>query len=139
MHHVPAPLPTVPAAPNRLMARYERLRFFRAPVLMAVALLVSTFLPSPENVSSIFPWQDKAAHLVGYGLFAWLIARASEKGGFTPFLIAVFYGMFMEGIQYFLPYRTAEIGDVAANALGALFALCLRTLIITSRSSRSSH
>jgi VanZ family protein len=70
---------------------------------------------------------DKLAHLCEYALFAWCLRRATHASAFsrlTGFLLAVgfsiSYGVLLEGVQWWLGYRSAEWGDVAADALGAV-------------------
>jgi len=65
---------------------------------------------------------DKVAHLCEYLLFAWLIMQALSMNAhlrMRAWLYATGYGLFMELIQSWLPWRSAELGDALANALGA--------------------
>ena len=73
---------------------------------------------------------DKIVHFMLYGLtsiflFRYLIRRTTVRGVFYKAVaIASIYGAAMEVVQYFLPYRSFSLGDMAANAAGAFFA-CL--------------
>lgn len=68
---------------------------------------------------------DKIVHFVLYGmtsifLFRHFIKKATVTRAFyLSVAIASMYGAAMEVLQYFLPYRSFSIGDMAANALGA--------------------
>ena len=69
---------------------------------------------------------DKAAHLCEYLLFAWLLVQAATasrwsatKRSLLAFALPVSYGLFLEGVQAFLPYRSAEVMDAVANTVGA--------------------
>ncbi|GBE36855.1 vanZ like family protein [bacterium BMS3Bbin07] len=80
---------------------------------------VLSVIPSPEKVVSV---SDKFAHFVAYFITASLCycAFKREKLSFLVFLgVAVFlYGITIEIIQYFLPYRDFSVGDIIANASG---------------------
>ena len=69
---------------------------------------------------------DKLAHLCEYLLFAWLLVQAATasrwsapKRSLLAFALPVSYGLFLEGAQACLPYRSAELLDVLANTVGA--------------------
>ena len=84
---------------------------------------------------------DKAAHLCEYLLFAWLLiqavraSRTPERYGAsrTPepeyrvwvWIYATSYGLLMELIQAMIPWRSAEWGDVLADAAGAALGIWL--------------
>ena len=75
---------------------------------------------------------DKPVHLCEYLLFAWLVLQAVRDPRMTPvkqaalaLTIPIAYGGAMELVQYFLPYRSAEWADMAANTVGAVIGLIL--------------
>lgn len=81
------------------------------------------FLEPPDFYSA-----DKLYHLVEYGIFGALTARAMRGYGFPAsegskilgvLLTGFFYGLSDEGHQYFVPGRSAALGDLLADALGA--------------------
>lgn len=90
---------------------------------MGLIFLSSSF-PPPKGPPP-FPFDDKLAHLLAYGLLASLIYLARENSRamvhpiFIPFLIASLYGLFDEIHQYFVPGREADVFDALANAVGA--------------------
>jgi VanZ family protein len=90
---------------------------------MGLIFLFSSF-PPPMGPPS-FPFADKLAHLLAYGLLASLIYLARENSRamfhpiFIPFLIASLYGLSDEIHQYFVPGREADVFDALANAVGA--------------------
>ena len=73
---------------------------------------------------------DKVVHFIMYGLTAVFFFRylrpktGKAKAGFESVAIASAYGAAIEVVQYFLPYRSFSLGDMAANTLGA-FAFCI--------------
>ena len=89
----------------------------------------SVFL-SAENVDWSLFWQftlhidwdtvaGKSAHVMVYGLLAWLLWRARPVARFVLFS-AVGYGVLDEIHQLFIPGRTGKMTDVLFDGLGAL-------------------
>ena len=69
---------------------------------------------------------DKVAHLCEYLLFAWLLVQAISANRLTEreylwlaWIYATSYGLVIEVIQGLIPWRSADLGDAAANAVGA--------------------
>ena len=81
-------------------------------------------IPTPEGPA--IPYFDKAVHGGEYLLFAWLLvvtlrsARLTEREyGRLAWIYATSYGLLIELIQGLLPWRSMDLWDAAANALGA--------------------
>jgi VanZ family protein len=100
------------------------------PALLWVGLIFllssQPSLPSPDNIS------DKQAHAFTYGMLAWLCLmgltgwrwrRVAGASLVAAFLMAVAYGVSDELHQSFVPGRTPDVADVAADAAGAAIAL----------------
>ena len=92
-------------------------------------------VPTPPETPSGLPL-DKLAHLCEYLLFAWLLVQAATasrwsatKRSLLAFALPVSYGIFLEGVQAFLPYRSAEVMDVVANTVGVGMGLGLARLL----------
>ena len=75
-----------------------------------------------------FPQWDKLAHATEYGLFCFLLLRASRKAfpravapaiAVSAVLIAVAYGASDEFHQAFVPHRDSDVFDVLADGGGA--------------------
>ena len=89
----------------------------------ALVLIVSVL---PIKTEPAVSHLDKVAHLCEYLLFAWLLVQAIRAGRlrereylWLAWIYATSYGLLMELIQGMLPWRSADMGDAAANALGA--------------------
>lgn len=54
-----------------------------------------------------------AYHLVGFSVLTVLLSRRMPAGRAAA--LAWLYGLVMEGVQSLLPYRGAELGDLAVN------------------------
>jgi VanZ family protein len=89
-----------------------------------VAVLILSVVPEGPALS--VGRLDKVAHLCEYLLFAWLLVQAvrASQPPAAPYRLwawryATSYGLLMELLQAMVPWRSAEWGDVAANAVGA--------------------
>lgn len=62
---------------------------------------------------------DKIFHAFVYlCLVLWFSGQ--YKISFTFFLVITLYGVLIEFIQYFLPYRSAELMDIFSNQIGVI-------------------
>ena len=83
---------------------------------------------------------DKLVHVGAYGVLAVLIYFGLRQAGVGEgsLLIVSFSGSFAYGIvneiqQAFLPWRDADLADVAANGIGALCFLVVLTLVMRAK------
>ena len=86
------------------------------------------------------PFLDKLVHLCLYWLFAWLLVQAIR---FTrlrerdylllAWICATAYGLLIEIIQGLLPWRSADLADAAANAVGAALGVWMGTRVPPSK------
>ncbi len=93
---------------------------YKAAFFLWIALIgVLSVVPAPNSAVTV---SDKLAHFVSYFVTALLCYCAFRKEKFSFIIIsgiAVFlYGIAIEFVQYFLPYRDFSLGDIAANASG---------------------
>lgn len=111
----------------------------KATLAVAGVYLALTFYlgsTPQELVQYAFRAQDKVSHLVFFGLMQWTHLAAAEawlprfafgRLRLGAVLSATAVGGLLEVWQAFLPHRSAEGLDLAADALGAaLFALLYR-------------
>lgn len=61
---------------------------------------------------------DKITHFLMYFLLSFFLQKEYSRNDKT-FIFAVSYGILMEIIQFFIPYRSFEFFDILANSLGA--------------------
>ncbi len=85
-------------------------------ILYILFIAYMSFYPTPPST----PSSDKMNHFLAFLLFAVLLRLSFKFGYWATFLFSVFYGSFIEIVQYFLPYRSAEYADLVADAFGAL-------------------
>ena len=68
---------------------------------------------------------DKIVHFILYGMTSIFLFRhfvnkeTVNRAFYMSVAIVSLYGAAMEVVQYFLPYRSFSLGDMAANILGA--------------------
>ena len=75
------------------------------------------FFSSDDHIDSQII--DKIFHVfVYFCLVLWFSGQ--YKITFTFFLVITLYGALIEFIQYFLPYRSAELMDIFSNQIGVI-------------------
>jgi len=94
----------------------------RRGILIGALLVVFVGSVIPVTIPSA-AGEDKISHFLIYFLLCFLF----YWNGFSLVLSLVFsicYGVFLEIVQFFLPFRTFSFLDILANSLGAgLFCL----------------
>jgi VanZ family protein len=106
------------------------------PFYIAVALYCGAIFymshqsePVPEEYQ--FSGVDKAVHLLLYGGLTALVsagirtaprAASPSRQFWVPLLFAIAYGITDEIHQFFIPLRSFDPADIAANSAGALLA-----------------
>ena len=100
-----------------------------APALLWAALIwLLSSLPAAV-LPPLFPHADKLAHGAAYAVLGGCLALAcpvaTMAGAVRAVAIGTAYGASDEIHQYFVPGRTTEIGDVAADWLGVAGAVWL--------------
>ena len=79
---------------------------------------------------------DKVSHFGAYALLGLLLARGTTSSGLAPgwaVLLGVLYGASDELHQHFVPGRSAEAADWAADSLGALAGVLLHSWLTPAR------
>lgn len=115
-------------APRRRPGRLPRLLYAWGPVafLMAAIFVVSSSSSPPRLPISV---SDAVAHAIAYAVLGAAMLRAITGadwsritvGGFVlAVVLTVSYGLTDEIHQAFVPGRTPELRDLAADALGAV-------------------
>lgn len=100
-------------------------------VLVAVAAVI----PHGSGVKTILVASvslDKILHFAGFGFMALLAVFAGRGLVFwkrmSLVLLVLFFGVVIEFIQYYLPWRTFNPIDIVANSLGVGFGGLVGTL-----------
>lgn len=105
-------------------------------VLFAYWALIFTLTHLPSRTLPQLAWSDKVYHSLAFSglafLLAWAIPKRSSKLGrhlLLTFCIAVTYATVDELTQNFIPGRTCDIWDVAADAFGTCIGLASYIII----------
>jgi hypothetical protein len=123
----------------------DKNKHFLPAYIFGVLLLIGASVPSHnlariKNINRFFDiiLSENLLHFFGFGIFAVLLAwgyykRNSSgvflKAGFFSF----FFGFMIEVLHYFLPYRSAELKDLALDLAGILVMLGLFWLVFSRR------
>ena len=93
--------------------------FFRLALLASVTIIMhlattQIHYPVVEDIN------DKVNHIFAFYVLALLADFSFPKDGFglTKVLALLGYGLLIEMIQYFLPYRSSSFYDLAADGAG---------------------
>lgn len=123
----------------------EKNKHFLPAFGFGVLLLIGASLPSGsltkiQDIHRFFDivFSEYSLHFFGFGIFAGFLAWGYHQRRSTGIfmkagIISFSYGLLVEIIHYFLPYRSAELTDLALDAAGILFMLGLFWLIFIRR------
>ena len=95
------------------------------PTLWAAFILILTSIPGSHIPVLPFRNFDKVVHLTIYGVLGWLTARAWLSGpratavALLAILAISFFGAMDEWHQQFIPQRSMDLLDWAADTTGA--------------------
>lgn len=89
-------------------------------IAYCLALAAASLYPLPAPPVTDLPL-DKIFHAFAYLLLAMLRGLSTRTSGVLKvFLFTVIFGCILEGIQYFLPFRSFDLTDIGCNIAGAL-------------------
>ena len=91
----------------------------------ALAVFVLSVIPVEPSLPAA-AHLDKLEHIAAYLLFAWIFMQAIRASQLREreylvlaWVFATSYGLLMELLQAMVPWRTPDLMDAAANAVGA--------------------
>jgi len=112
----------MPTKPHVYKHRWVQVLAIIGLVLMLVGIFIGGRQPGAGNLFNA-PW-DKVVHLGTYGLMAMLIGLAFRRMPLPlVLLMTVGIGACDEIAQLYIPGRSADIGDYAADGLGCLLVI----------------
>ncbi len=96
-------------------------------ILWAVVILVLTLIPG-NNIPVARAGTDKIVHFFIFAVLMYFMLRGFKKQSQFPylaehfirtsFIICILYGCMIEIIQIFIPLRSFDLFDIAANSIG---------------------
>ena len=111
------------------------------PVVLQMAVIFG-FSSIPDLKAIPGGFSDRSGHSIGYAILGALLLRALAGGqlagvtwlrAIASVVLATLYGISDEFHQSFVPGRSPDLHDVAADAVGALGAVVLGALIAVVR------
>ena len=112
--------------------RIRRSLTIAARVLLATAIVVTMYeatIRHPVNVE--LEQGDKMLHALAFLGLSFLVdfAFPGEGFGFRKIILVIGYGVLIEAVQLFLPWRSTELADIVADCAGiALYGLLIPLL-----------
>lgn len=101
--------------------------------ILLISIIVFSYLFfSPQSLPSDIPHTDKYGHIIVFFCLSMLIYKCINIARRYQIAILVSYGIGVECIQYFIPYRSGGLDDVAADAIGVVLFYAL-TMLPTCR------
>jgi VanZ family protein len=124
------------------MSPLKRFMLYWLPVLVyCLAIFIQSSYPASEHLSG-FDLSDKLMHAGAFTLLGFLFYRAIHATGngisttglvLSSICFTILYGASDEIHQYFVPERTAEFLDFAADAIGGIVGVMAAMVISWSR------
>jgi VanZ family protein len=106
--------------------KYEKV-FRTLFLLYLTVILILATIKRPDVITTGF---DKFEHIAAFIVFTFLMYFSFNKVNYiTIFLTGLGYGILIEIIQHFLPYRVADVMDIIANIIGLLTGLLMIKII----------
>lgn len=90
--------------------------------LVAAFCVISYLAFTPNAYPELASASDKVNHFAAFFVLAFLVDYSFPKTHFgsSKWLSLLFYGILIEGIQHYLPYRELSLLDLAADMVGVL-------------------
>jgi VanZ family protein len=117
----------------------DRIVQYLSRTALLLALLAGAYLATTEGgPTAASGINDKITHLAGFYMLAWLADFSSPRSrcGVYKMLPLVGYGLLIEIIQFYLPYRSFSLLDMLVDGAGLL--LYGLTLLLWRRSPFNS-
>ena len=112
-------------------------------LLYCLLIFIQSSYPATQSLSSI-PHMDKLAHTGAYALLGFLIFRVFQTTRIRKnavllvtlsALVSSLYGVSDEIHQYFVPSRSADIADVAADVAGSILGAGIAHILFKGKRS----
>jgi VanZ family protein len=108
------------------------LKQFKFSLIWAVVMLIACTAKmqhSPDTGVHI-PYLDKIVHFAIFAVLGFLISYEKKSANWTNLAICAGYGLLIEIIQIFLPWRSFELADLLADTIGALAGIQVVRMLI---------
>jgi len=101
----------------KLSKRFYKFLFFSA----VWTILILATIPD-DGVELDLAYEDKIKHIIAFFTLSFLLNKASStiKHRVRNIFALLLFGIFIEIVQMFLPYREASVADIYADLTGIL-------------------
>ena len=86
-------------------------------------IIISIIAFIPNNGGVDIGAGDKTNHILAFVVFG-ILYRFSFQNRYV-FIWGLFFGIYIELIQHFLPYRDSSILDIIADSIGLIFSISI--------------
>ncbi len=87
--------------------------------MMLMTVFYLAFAPQAD-VGPDFYQADKLKHAFAFAVLAFLLTQGYARALSTVLFTLLGVGLFIETVQWFLPYRDASFWDLSADAIGTI-------------------
>ena len=119
-------------SPNRRKRFYKKVSnplLWRTLFFLALIGSYTLSVLPGEVVAPLFHWSDKLNHAGAFLVLAFLLRMGWKVDYIKAVALLLFFGAFIEFSQLFAIHRSAELADVAADAVGIFMGLKLFKLL----------
>ena len=103
----------------------SKTNFFKLTLLLAFIVMSYLVFSQPTYSQNTIPYFDKIGHAGSFFILTCLTYLAFRPHWLVIVSLMAAYGILIEVIQYFIPYRGAEVADVIADLTGVALFYCL--------------
>ncbi len=98
-------------------------------IIFALIIFIQSSIANLKTPNLGFSWQDKLLHATAYFVLGYLLSRAfyysshamlKRNAILISIILGILYGASDEIHQYFIPGRSSEVADLAADAIGII-------------------
>lgn len=107
---------------------------YKIVILYSLFIIVLSVYPFQQTPEAPISFLDKIIHFFMYFFLSFITAKTlyfkNKKRAFCyGFFYAFLLGILLEITQYFIPYRSFELGDILSNLLGSAAGAIISTTI----------
>ena len=104
---------------------------------LALLVIILCVIPAPKivEVSNV----DKVEHALAFAARAFVFLRAYRHQVIWVITGCVAFGVGIELVQYFIPWRSAELADLVADIVGVLLGWMAFIIFSRFRAKSSNH
>jgi VanZ family protein len=124
----------------------DKSKRYLPPLIWAGLIILGSSIPNLSGLETGITVEDKIVHFTEYFVLGFLVSRAVVRYGVVNkrrfpvmIMIVVAFGVLDELHQAFIPGRTVEMLDMAADILGALTSIMLYTWLVGRKTVRKQR